>query len=323
MTLAERWERFWFAPASTATLAVFRAAYGVVLLVWTAAIAPTARSFFSRTGVLPSQRASGMRWGLLGWFGSDAAVYLVVALLGAAAICIAVGYRTRLASVVAFVGMLSLIRRNPFVFNSGDSLLRNISLFMVFAPSGAALSVDRWRRGRESFWLSAARAPWALRLVQVQISMVYVFTVWAKLRGERWLDGTAVGETMRVGDLVRFKIPFGPTDSLLLSNLMTYGTLVVEASLAILIWNRRLRPWVIAAGIGLHLFIEVTFALGFFSTIMIMSYIAFVPEDATERFLARVRGRLGRSRLSAWRRFAEPSGASPQATAASPVHSER
>ena len=309
MTLAERWERFWFAPTSTATLAVFRVAYGVVLLAWTAAIAPTAGSFFSRTGVLPSQPGSGMRWGVLDWFGSDAAVYLVVALLGAAAICIAVGYRTRLASVVAFVGLIALIRRNPFVFNSGDALLRNIALFMVLAPSGAAFSVDRWRAARENFWHSPGRAPWALRLVQVQISMVYLFTVWAKLRGERWLGGTAVGETMRVGDLVRFHIPFGLTDSLLLSNLMTYGTLLVETSLAILIWNRRLRPWVIAAGIGLHLFIEVTFALGFFSTIMIMSYIAFVPEDMTERFLARIRERLRRAGPSSIRRVAEASAA--------------
>jgi uncharacterized membrane protein YphA (DoxX/SURF4 family) len=305
LSLADRWDRFWFNPVSTATLGVFRIVYGIVLFAWTVAITPDAKNFFSQSGVLPVRRSRGLVWSPLSWFGSDVAVFVVIAALVVAAVCIVLGYRYRIASVVAFVMLITLIRRNPWVFNSGDSLLRNIALFMSFAPAGAALSLDRWRRARESFWLSPARAPWALRLIQIQISMVYIFTVWAKARGDRWVSGTAVAESMRVGDIARFGVPFRITDSVLLANVLTYGTLAAELALAILIWNRHLRPWVVALGISLHLFIEVTLALGFFSTIMIMSYLTFVPEDAMERFLARLRQRLRRSRLSGVRRIAE------------------
>ncbi len=47
------------------------------------------------------------------------------------------------------------------------------------------------------------------------------------------------------------------------------------------------------------------FALGFFSTVMITSYISFVPEETMESFLARVRARLGGSRFGPLRRLAE------------------
>ena len=56
------------------------------------------------------------------------------------------GQWTRLAAVVVFVGIVSLERRNPFVFNSGDGLLKVIAFYMMLAPSGASLSLDRWRR---------------------------------------------------------------------------------------------------------------------------------------------------------------------------------
>jgi len=305
MNLAERWNRFWFEPVSTATIAVYRIAYGVVLLGWSLAIAPNALAFFSRKGILPNHPPTGTRWGPLSWVGSDAAVITVVVLLIVAAACIVAGYRTKIACAVAFVGLMALTRRNPFLFNSGDALLRNISLFMLAAPCGAALSADAWRRGRDAFWNLPKRAPWAQRLIQIQISMVYAFTFWAKVRGTRWTAGTAVAESLRVGDISRIHLPYVLTNSLLVANLMTYGTLVVEASLAILIWNRRLRPYVIAAGIALHLFIEVVFALGFFSIAMITSYITFTPEDAMERWLAVIRSRLRRSRSGAARRVAE------------------
>lgn len=299
------WDRFWFTPSSLATLAVLRIAFGLIMFAWAVAVAPDVLSFFSSHGVLPEHPAVGAKWGLLALFGSDIAVVGVIALLVVSSLCLTLGYRTRLAAVLAWIALMSLTRRDPFVFNSGDALLRNIALFIALAPSGGALSLDRWRAARASFWTFHKRAPWALRLVQVQISMVYLFTVWAKARGERWFGGTAVSESLRVGDLARLPIPDALTDSVLLANVLTFGTLAVELALALFIWNRRWRPYLIVAGIALHLFIEVTFALGFFSVVMIASYIAFVPEDAMEASLGRVRTRMRASRFGLLRRIAE------------------
>ena len=60
------------------------------------------------------------------------------------------GQDTRVAALVVFVCVLSLERRNPFVFNSGDGLIRIIAFFLMFAPSGdVALARPLAPRARE------------------------------------------------------------------------------------------------------------------------------------------------------------------------------
>ena len=73
----------------------------------------------------------------------------------------------------------------------------------------------------------------------------------------------------------------------MLSELLTFGTLALEASLGILVWNRVARPWVLALGVSMHLGIDFFVLVGFFSFAMIVAYIAFVPaETASRRIIA-------------------------------------
>lgn len=304
-SLVDQWNRFWFAPVPTSTLALLRIAFGFAALAWAVSVAPDSLNFYGSEGVLPDPELPAGQFGLFNAFDSDWVVVAGVAALIVASLATMLGYHARLATVVVFVVMLSLRRRNPVVDNSGDNLLRIIGLFLMLAPSGVGLSVDRWRRARNRFWEFPARAPWAVRLIQVQVSVVYLFSVWAKARSDDWLDGTAVFDTLRVGDITRFAIPYGWTDSLLIANLLTYATLAIELALAVLIWNRRARPWVIASGIVLHLFIEATVLVGFFGTAILVSYVSFIPEDTATRWLERFRSWLG-SRRGVLRRMADP-----------------
>jgi hypothetical protein len=69
------------------------------------------------------------------------------------------------------------------------------------------------------------------------------------------------------------------TTSLAVSAVLTYSALAVEASLAVGLWLPRLRYWVMAAGVGLHLGIEASLLIGWFSLAVIASYVVFVPPD--------------------------------------------
>jgi Vitamin K-dependent gamma-carboxylase len=299
--LPAAWQRFWFEPQETSTLALVRIAFGTVVLAWTVTLAHDGTSFFTGTGILPSpdyEGAPSATWGLLELWDSRLAVGLLLGVLTLASICLIVGQYTRLAAAVVFVGIVSFERRNPFVFNSGDGLLKVIAFYMMLAPSGASLSLDRWRRARSAFWEFPRRAPWALRLMQVQLSIVYLATVWTKLSGTTWNDGTAISYALRLEDLARFE----PTDSLtsseLLVNLLTYGTLAIEAAIGILVWNRALRPWVLGLGLLLHVGIDLTLRVGFFSYAILVLYLAFLPPEAVSKRLLTVKGRLS----SGWRR---------------------
>ena len=161
--------------------------------------------------------------------------------------------------------MVSVNRWAPIAFNAGDGLLRILSLYVLLMPGGSAASVDRWRRDRRRMWTFPHRAPWALRLAQVQLSVIYMSTVWEKAGGQLWRDGTAVSFAMRIGEITRVPVPSFVTDSVVLTEMATYGTLAVELAIGVLVWNRAARPWVLGLGVLLHLSIELTLAVGFFS----------------------------------------------------------
>jgi hypothetical protein len=289
------WEDFWFRPTPTSTIAVLRIAYGTVVLAWCASVVPDLLTFFSPSGWLSEQNTG---WGVFRMLNSSGAVIVVFVVFVVATLALIVGYRTRIASVVVFVVLSSLLQRNPYLETGGETLLRLLGFFLMFAPAGESLSLDRLRRVRDRFWEFPKRAPWAQRLIQVQMSLMYLFTVFIKVSGRTWGAGTAVGYALRVAHYTRVPVPGALIDSLVIVNLLTWSTLLIELSLAILVWNRRLRPWVLAAGIALHLAIELTIKVGFFSWAVFVTYIAFVPEGTMAAWILRARAAvLSRRRL--------------------------
>jgi hypothetical protein len=262
------WDRWAFAPVDTAPMAALRVLVGLLTIGWTLSLLPDARAFLGDDGLqrgLP-EVAGGA------WVVPLGEPLLVLALLLAAAVALTVGWRTRLASVVVAVLLLAVQRRDPFVLNSGDLLLRQLAFFVMLMPAGETWSLDARRRGVERL-----RAPWALRLLQLQVSALYLFSVWAKVRGDSWNDGTAVGLALQIEDLQRLAVPEALALSLPLSAALTYGALAVEAALVVGLWLPRLRYPVMAAGLALHLGIEATLLIGWFSLAVVGSYLAFVP----------------------------------------------
>ena len=284
--MSSAWERFWFRAEPTSTLAVLRIVFGVVALCWTISLAPDLDAFFGRSGLLASQPGAGGAWGVLAVVHSNLAIQILFAALLCACIALTVGYQTRLASVLVFIGILSFERRNPYVFNTGDSLIRLLAFYIMLAPAGSALSVDRWHRGGD-MWEFPARSVWPLRLMQIQLSAIYLFGLWVKLQGTTWNNGTAVSYAIRISDLSRFPMPHFMSHSMLVANVLTFGTLAVELSLAVLVWNRRARPWVLLAGVCLHLGIDYSIRVGFFSLAMFTLYLSFLdPAWAQSRLQA-------------------------------------
>jgi hypothetical protein len=287
------WERFWFRPVETSTFALFRIAFGVLILSYTLSLAPGLFDLFSSDGILPAQPdySETATWGLLGVFDGRGAILLFYFLLLVGSVLLLTGFLSRIAAAIVFVCLVSFAHRNPWVLNSGDLLIQVLAFYMVFMPSGVALSADRWLKEPRRFWEFPQRAIWPLRLLQIQVSILYIAAVWAKVRGSTWNDGTAVSYAFRIEDLNRFPVPGFITDSVVIANLLTYGTLAIELALGILVWNRVLCPWVLLLGVMLHLGIDYAVRVGFFSFAVLVLYIAFIPPDTARDFVLAVRDR--------------------------------
>lgn len=298
----DAWDRFFFEEVPSVNAAVLRIAYGLVMTGWAVSIAPDALAFFSDSGLLPEHPDRSFRWSVLDVFPSDATIVLMTGLLVAAGVCLILGVAPRVATVLALVVLISFLHRNFWMTNSGDLLLRNLAFLLVFVPTGLALTLPQLLRDRHRALRFPMHEVWPLRLIQIQISLGYLFTVWEKMAGETWTDGTAISYALRIDDVVRFQAPAAMTDHLLIVNLLTYGTLVAELSLAVLVWNRKLRPRILLAGVALHLGIDVFLEVGFFSYLMLVGYIAFIPPDRLEASVRKVARRIDVS-------ASEPSGA--------------
>jgi hypothetical protein len=276
------WSHWAFDPIDAAPMAALRIAVGLLTIGWTLSLLPDAQTFLGGDGVqrgLPHYDSGA-------WAVPVGPPYVVLAVLLAAAVALVLGWRTRVVAVVVWLLLLAVQRRDPWILNSGDLLLRELAFFVMLMPAGETWSLDARRRQVERL-----RAPWALRLVQMQVSAIYLFSVWAKVRGTTWNDGTAVGIALQLQDLQRFAVPASVSTSLLVSAVLTYSSLAVEASLAFGLWLPRLRYWVMAAGIGLHLGIEASLLIGWFSLAIVSSYVAFVPPDHLRRAVAWIRSR--------------------------------
>src|ERR1700709_62461 len=94
-----------------------------------------------------------------------------------------------------------------------------------------------------------------------------------------------------MSDQLRFPTPEFVAGSPLLVEWFTFGTLLVELSVGLFVWNRRARPWVLGAGFLMHLGIEIFIMVGFFSIAVWCLYLVFLPPAGTERTLLALRDR--------------------------------
>lgn len=285
----ETWRMFWFRLQPAYTLGLVRMAFGAVAIGWTVSLLPDLYQLFGPHGIEPQQPADAFQRGVFAIWTSDRALLIGWTVLLVSSVALTIGWHSQLAALGVFVLILSFEHRDPWVWNSGDVVVRIEALILAVSPCGAALSLDQARRDG-NLWSAQQRPQWPLRLMQLQLSLIYLASALSKINGGTWPQGTAVSYALRLQDLVLLSAPHWLTNSALLMNAATWGTLAIELSLAILVWNRRLRPWVLAAGVVMHTMIMITIAVGFFTLAMFVLYLAFIPPETVQRLPRSAKG---------------------------------
>ncbi|HEX7675188.1 MAG TPA: HTTM domain-containing protein [Bdellovibrio sp.] len=279
---------FFFKPVPVQSVAVVRVIFGLLLLAnwymtWT-----HLNVFWGVDGLVSLNTSiaygSSWRFSFFDWLPNDPRVPVLIALVNlVAALGVTFGLLTRTSILFAFLTVMSFHNRNVFILNSSDLVLRNLLFFMLFTPSGEAYSLDRLIKKMRGVApaIPLERAPWGLRLMQIQFCMIYIATVMFKMKGSYWADGTAIYIATRLDEFVRMPLPL--LNNLFIIKMLTWGTLVVEFALGTLVWIKELRYWVLLAGIGLHMGIEVVMNIPMFEWVMIAAMLLMVdPYDVVK-----------------------------------------
>jgi hypothetical protein len=285
MSIPDHMHRFFFGRVSVIPLAVLRIVVGILTFAW-------ALLLFSDLDPLLTYLRVSPNGDVLWWQVMPdlplVGVQIMCLLLVIASALLALGAFSNVAAWSVFFLTLALQRYNPLAFNGGDFIIRGVlQLGVALGPSGAYLSVDAARQRPRSTVPPSIEA-WPLRFIQLHISVGYLLTSYLKTRGHTWIDGTALWYALNLSDLVRFKIPSLITAPPV-GAVLTWLSLASEAFVGIGVWFRRTRTMALLVGLGLHLGIALTLEIGFFSLVMITSYLAFVPGSSFERFLTRRR----------------------------------
>jgi predicted DCC family thiol-disulfide oxidoreductase YuxK len=298
------WLRRHYLSVDPRTLGVFRIALASLLLVDLVKRTLGIEYWYVDSGLMPGHTALwrpsrawqfSLHWGatrpeeVMVAFGLSALVYL--ALL--------VGYRTRVAQVLALVSIVSLQSRVDMLSNGGDFVLCVVSWWTVFLPLGRRYSVDsvlaslRSRVEHDEVGLAETAAlprdsspvvSLAVLAFTLQLAIIYVFNTLHK-SGGTWMRGEAVHWVMQQERILSW-IGLAAREHLTpgIAKVLTYGTLVAEGSLPVLIlspvgkpWTRRLAILTVAA---LHLGIAIVLNFGIFSPAMVVfSLLLLSPQD--------------------------------------------
>lgn len=289
---------FWVAPAMLAAAALIALLAESILFLlgrvsrsglWLAVAAFVTFVVLLAMGVVLDTQAVDVRWlrRLLQPWQNDATLLYTAAILWAiAAGMLALGWQTRIAAIATFALNASFVNLNPNIDNAGDVIRCIIVFYLMLCPCGAVWSVDRLiEKYRSRVALSHARivvSPWPLRLLFVQLTLIYFMNGLYKLGGANWWSGDSLYYVLCDVTLTRFSYAQFPVP-FWLTRIMTWLVLVWEVGFPLWVslrWTRTAALWI---GVLFHVGIYVSLELGNFAPYILTLYLPLVPWERMTR----------------------------------------
>jgi Vitamin K-dependent gamma-carboxylase len=295
---SDAWNRFFFAPQSPTPIALFRILYGLMVIATLILLRPDWLAWYgphSWVSLFTMQKMEpGMRLNLFAVLPqTNAAVEALFWIALPSAILLTIGLLTRINTIIVFLCLASIDQRNLHILNGGDTFLRVAGFFMIFAPARAAFSLDhliRVRRGRESAEIPPS-SPWAQRMIQIEMALLYFVSFCWKIQGASWIHGTALYYVYHLDEIQRFPLPqwlLTPT----ILKLGTWSALAMEFSLGVLIWIKELRYKILLLGLVFHLYLEYSLNIPMFQWDVLTAYVLFIDAADLYRVWNSIRNRV-------------------------------
>jgi hypothetical protein len=291
-------------------LAMVRVALGLALLAEMAIeYLPNLMDFYGPAGVAPAglhdaDQIWQWNWPMLVFNTDDpTVVWALFAVWALTAACWTAGAFTRLTNVALWFLTFCFQARNPGVLHSCDAVLLNALFLLMLMPTGRALSVDAWLRRRAGRPVPPWAPAWAVRVLQLQLVLIYVGSGLSKLQGswgwdgawpildsewrqnQTWWNGTSIHYTLNNVPLNRYSFAYLPLPPWL-TMLMTWTCVWWEALFPLLLLHRWTRRAALAFGVMFHLGIYFTLEIGWFGFYSLALYFTWVPDRFWQRFWA-------------------------------------
>jgi len=301
----QAWNRFWFTPTDPATLCFIRVLAGAMLfythLVWSLDL----QAFVGQDGWLPVEFLRNLQgdqwsvWSVFFWIEPPWLLWSVHIFALCVFFCLMMGLFTRTTAVLAFLLAVSYAHRvSPGAFFGLDKINCMLALYLMLGPCGARYSLDRirrLRRGNASPAMPSTSANVAIRLIQLHLCVIYLFSGLAKMLGENWQAGSAVWWSLANLEYQSIDMTWIAGWPVLVA-LATHFTVFWELFYCCLVWNRFSRPLVLWAAVAIHSGIALFMGMITFGLVMLIANVSFLAPATVRRWVDPLAGRIA-SRL--------------------------
>lgn len=305
---------FWSTPIRAEPLALCRIISGVVLIANVLlGVAPNLDLFWLPDAMLPLEIAHESakrsdRFSLILLFPSAPAVIAMLVIWVLALALMTVGFFTRTSALIAFVMAVSFNMRGIWALNGGDDVAAQLLFYLTLAPAGAAWSIDslrrrikRYRDPERGFELinelelpkPAMIPPWSVRLMQIQLVLIYFLNGVNKFYGpfqSDYINGDALYWILHDTTLIRWSYDQFPIP-LIFCRLAGWITLLFELGFPFLILWSRVRPWLLIVGVLFHAAIFIFMEIGWFGQNTLGFYPVFLSGVAVAAFAGWLAGK--------------------------------
>jgi Vitamin K-dependent gamma-carboxylase len=304
--LWEAWDSFWFSSTSPSTLSAIRVLAGMMLLYTHLVWSMDLKAFFGPEGWLPAQMmqdssldnndpdgpgpkppAPRLTWSHTNWISSPKVLWIVHIVALVVFLLLTLGFFSRVMAILAYLFAVSYANRiTPGAYFGLDKVNCMLALYLMVGPCGARYSIDRlWRlkRGGPTEVPASTTANLAIRLIQVHMCVIYLFSGIGKLNGVPWVEGEASWLSFAMLEYRSIDMTWlGKYPKLL--NFMTHATVFWELTYCALIWPRLTRPWVLLMALFVHGGIILFLGMPTFGLVMLIGNLAFVSPKTIRKF---------------------------------------
>ena len=242
---------------------------------------------WNNRGVVQALQADSFSYSFW-WYVPQSWMLSVHVLCLAIVFCFFVGLFTRVTSVASWIIAVSYAQRAMLSNYGLDQILCCLVLYLCVAPCGQCLSLDalwKFRKSKKPLKvIKTSSSTVSMRLIQIHLCIMYFFAGTSKLQGESWWNGSAVWETIANFEYQSFDLTFLAAFPIV-TQIATHMTVLWELSFAALVWNRKLRPFVLLIGISMHFGIGMFLGMWTFGLTMMFGYSTLIASSTWRKVI--------------------------------------
>jgi hypothetical protein len=194
----------------------------------------------------------------------------------------------RAISILIYLVSINLDNRAFVILDGGNNLMHLMLIYLIFMnpspPAQAASSIGFWKSLDNGFSNAA------FLMARLQVVIVYMVSGLGKVAGELWQNGTALYYTLNVDEYTHPIARDIVTQYPVLTVTGTYVTLLYQVAFPWLVWNRKIRPYLLSLGTLIHLQISFVMGLFMFGFAIAVAYLSFTTDHVAEKILKKIDG---------------------------------